>query len=125
MAEDEAKVKYTIMNILASMELKQELDLEKVSECLKGSEYNPSSFEGVVYRPPGSYAVAILLKDGKVVCTNVRSLQEVEEVFDHVLKELKRCGIFVEKKICPSCGAVLDKGDLVCLECGYVFPEGG
>ena len=122
MAKPNKKIKYEVLNIMAAIELKQEMDLKHISEVIKGAEYKPESFEGLIYRPPWSYAVVVLRKDGKAICTNVKSMEEVEKVFGGFIEELKRAGVLKERKTCPSCGAILEEEDLVCLECGYVFP---
>ncbi|OYT48864.1 hypothetical protein B6U83_03120 [Thermoplasmatales archaeon ex4484_36] len=36
--------------------------------------------------------MVVLRKDGKAICTNVKSMEEVEKVFGGFIEELKRAG---------------------------------
>ncbi|MGA1866325.1 MAG: zinc ribbon domain-containing protein [Thermoplasmatota archaeon] len=112
---------YQIENIIASSNLNTSLDLDEVAKRLDDSDYNPDNFPGVIWRPRNSYAVVVIMNDGKLMCTNVRSLQEVESLFKKLTKKLEESGVITPRKTCPNCGAVVDSEDMVCIECGYML----
>ena len=66
---------------MASSNLNAKINLKDVSDRLEDSEYNPDNFPGVIWRPKNTYAVVIIMDDGRLMCTNVRSLEEVESLF--------------------------------------------
>ena len=116
-------VNFKIENIIASTNLNQKLDLEDTAEKLENSEYNPGNFPGVIWRPPTQYGVALLFEDGRVMCTNTRSNEEVDELLGRLIKKLETLGILTPRASCPSCGAVVDAEDVVCIECGTLLQQ--
>jgi transcription initiation factor TFIID TATA-box-binding protein len=86
-------VEFDIENIIASTKVEKELELEKVAEVLEGSEYNPNSFPGVIYRFKRPRAVALIFDDGKLMCTSARSVEDVEIVFTELIKMLDEKGL--------------------------------
>jgi transcription initiation factor TFIID TATA-box-binding protein len=85
-------VDYDIENIIASTKMEAELDLEKVAESLGDCEYNPASFPGVIYRFKKPRAVALIFDDGRLMCTSAKSIEDVEFVFNEIMKMLKDKG---------------------------------
>ena len=82
------ELEYDIENIIASTKIDVTLDLEKVSEALESSEYNPNSFPGVIYRFKRPRVVVLIFDDGKIMCTSARSLEDVETVFVEIINLL-------------------------------------
>lgn len=114
---------HRIENIVASTNLNTPLNLDKVSELLENTEYNPDNFPGVIWRPSTSYGVALIFDDGKLMCTNVRSVEEVDNLFKRLIKRLEELNIMTPRTTCPKCGAVVDSEDVVCIECGFLLQE--
>ena len=112
---------YIIENIIASSNLNSKLRLKDISEKLPESEYNPDNFPGVIWRPRSTYGVVVLMEDGRMMCTNVRSLDDVDALFKRVIKLLEEKGLITPRIACPSCGAVVDSEDVVCVECGQLL----
>ena len=112
-------IDYKIENIIASTNLKTELDLNDLSQKLEDSEYNPENFPGVIWRPSALNSVALIFEDGRVMCTNVRSLDGIESLFSSLIKRLEELEVLAPRTTCPNCGAVADSEDLVCIECGF------
>jgi transcription initiation factor TFIID TATA-box-binding protein len=63
--------KYSIQieNIVASAQLPSRLNLDKITFEMENSEYEPSSFPGLVFRMKDPKAALLLFGSGKVVCT--------------------------------------------------------
>ena len=112
-------IDYSIENIIASTNVNNKLDLKVVSEKLENCEYNPDNFPGVIWRPTDFNAVALIFEDGRIMCTNVRSIEGVEDLFKSLIKRLEELAILAPRNTCPNCGAVVDTEDLVCIECGF------
>jgi transcription initiation factor TFIID TATA-box-binding protein len=112
---------YQIENIMASTNLNTKIRLKEVSDKLKDSEYNPDNFPGVIWRPKNSYGVVVIMEDGRMMCTNVRSVEEVEKLFKKLTATLEKEGVITPRITCPNCNAVVDSEDVVCIECGHLL----
>jgi len=112
-------IDYKIENIIASTNLKTQLNLDQVAEKLEDTEYNQENFPGVIWRPQTLNSVALIFEDGRVMCTNVRSLDGIENLFNSLIRRMEELGILTPRTTCPNCGAVADSEDLVCIECGF------
>ncbi len=82
--------KIQIENIVASAQLKMNLNLDKLAFDLENSEYEPEQFPGLVYRMSGPKVAFLLFSSGKIVCTGARSIKEVESAIKLVSKRLKK-----------------------------------
>ncbi len=112
---------YTIENIMASMNLNTKLKLREISENIENTEYNPDNFPGVIWRPKNNYGVVIIMDDGRMMCTNTRSMDDVDSIFERVTKMMEEKGLITPRLSCPSCGAAVDGEDVVCIECGNLL----
>jgi transcription initiation factor TFIID TATA-box-binding protein len=106
---------------MASSNLNTKLKLKEVSEKLDDSEYNPDNFPGVIWRPKSSYGVVIIMEDGRLMCTNVRSIEDVDKIFDQLTKNMEKNGLITPRLSCSQCGAIVDAEDVVCIECGFLL----
>jgi len=116
-------VNYRIENIIASTNLNSKIDLQNVTAKLENTEYNPESFPGAIWRPANSYGVALIFSDGRLMCTNMRSVQDVESIFKKLIKRLEELELINPRTACPNCGAAIDTEDMVCIECGFLFSK--
>jgi transcription initiation factor TFIID TATA-box-binding protein len=78
-----------IENIVASAQIPARLDLDKIAYGSENSEYEPSSFPGLVYRMKNPNATFLLFGSGKVVCTGIRKVEDVEYAMNFLFKKLK------------------------------------
>jgi transcription initiation factor TFIID TATA-box-binding protein len=83
------KYKIQIENIVASAQLPARLDLDKIAFGSENSEYEPSQFPGLVFRMKDPKAALLLFGSGKVICTGIRRIADVEYAMDFVFKKLK------------------------------------
>ena len=83
--------KYSIQieNIVASVKLEYKLNLDKIAFELENSEYAPEQFPGLVYRMKTPKVVFLLFSSGKVVCTGVRKVEDIESAVGAITKKLK------------------------------------
>lgn len=78
-----------IQNVVASSSLGQELDLNQIESRLKGAEYNPQQFPGLVYRIKEPKTATLLFRSGKIVCTGGKSKDEVICAVNKVIEDLR------------------------------------
>jgi transcription initiation factor TFIID TATA-box-binding protein len=81
-----------IENIVASAKLEARLNLDKIAFELENSEYEPEQFPGLVYRMKSPKAAFLLFSSGKVVCTGVRKVEDIESAVKDLSKKLKSIG---------------------------------
>jgi len=86
-------VQHTIVNIVGTAEIGEQLDLTSLAMGLDGAEYEPEQFPGLVYRLKNPKAAFLLFKSGKLVCTGTRSPTEAQNALDQLLVNLNDAGI--------------------------------
>jgi transcription initiation factor TFIID TATA-box-binding protein len=85
-----------IQNIVATADLKGELNLSEVaiSLGLENVEYEPEQFPGLVYRMKEPKVVMLLFGSGKIVCAGARKVEEVSVAVEKLSAELSSLGLF-------------------------------
>jgi len=83
------KYKIEIENIVSSAQIPARLNLDKIAFDLENSEYEPNQFPGLVYRMNSPKAVLLLFSSGKVICTGIRKIEDVEYALNFLFKKLK------------------------------------
>lgn len=82
-----------IENVVASSDIGQEIALAELAVDLRGAEYNPDDFPGVVYRLQDPQSATLIFRSGKVVCTGAKSASDVREALTIVFEDLRELGI--------------------------------
>lgn len=88
---DDVKVK--IENIVASIDLKRELNLDKLAFELEESEYEPDQFPGLVYRMNDPKVAFLLFSSGRIVCAGAKRISHVQQAVDALEKTLNQKGM--------------------------------
>jgi len=83
------KYNIQIENIVASAQIPARLNLDKIAFELENSEYEPNQFPGLVYRMKDPKAALLLFGSGKVICTGIRKIEDVEYAMNLLFKKLK------------------------------------
>ena len=86
LAVNDIKPKYRIENIVASGELKIELDLYSLAYKLKDIEYEPEQFPGAILKLKEPKSSLLLFKNGKVICTGAKTEDLIKKA---ILKAFK------------------------------------
>lgn len=89
-----------IQNIVATTSLEEEVPLSKLARTQPNVEYNPETFPGLILRIKKPKSAVLVFSSGKLVCTGVKSIAEVKQVVQEVIKQLKKIGVKV--KIVPK-----------------------
>ena len=84
-----------IQNIVASADLKKELNLDAVAIGigLDKVEYEPEQFPGLVYRSEDPRAVILLFGSGRLVCTGARKPEDISKAIENLSNELEALGV--------------------------------
>lgn len=84
------KVNIKIQNVVASGNLKGEIDLERAAEELEFAMYEPEEFPGLIYAMSDPKVVLLLFASGKIVCTGARKEEEVYKAIEKLKYELEK-----------------------------------
>jgi transcription initiation factor TFIID TATA-box-binding protein len=89
-----SKPEIEIVNVVATTDLGEPIDLEIADAVLENVMYEPEQFPGLIYRMQEPKAVFLLFTSGKVVCTGARSETQAHEAVEKLYKMLKEKNLF-------------------------------
>ena len=84
-----SKPEIEIVNMVATVDLGEHIDLETADSILESVMYEPEQFPGLIYRMREPKAVFLIFASGKVVCTGARSERQVYEAVEKLSKMLE------------------------------------
>ena len=84
-----------IENVVASTQIGENIDLNKIAKEVKDAEYKPKQFPGLVLRTKDPKAAALVFRSGKVVCTGSKSVEDARRAVKQVVRIIKSLGIEV------------------------------
>lgn len=93
-----AKVSLKVQNIVATTSLGTPVPLTKLARTQSNTEYNPETFPGLVLRVKKPKSAVLVFSSGNLVCTGTKSTQQVRQVIDSVIKQLKKINVKVKGK---------------------------
>ena len=88
----------TIQNIVATSSLGKPVSLTKLAKSYSNTEYNPEQFPGLVLRVKKPKSAVLVFSSGNLVCTGTKSVAQVKEVIDQVIKQLGKIGVRITDK---------------------------
>ncbi len=92
-AEAEPKPTIKIENIVATVSIDQNIDLERIEREFENVEYDPDQFPGLIFRLEEPRVTALIFKSGKMVVTGAKSTQELIQAVKKIFYILKSKGI--------------------------------
>lgn len=87
-----------IQNIVATTSLEKDVSLTKLARTQPNTEYNPDTFPGLVLRIKKPKSAVLVFSSGNLVCTGTKSVVQVRDVVQQVIKQLKKIGVHVTVK---------------------------
>ena len=87
-----------VQNIVATTSLGKEISLTKLARTQSNTEYNPEQFPGLVLRVEKPKSAVLVFSSGNLVCTGTKSVAQVKEVIEQVIKQLGKIGIRITDK---------------------------
>jgi transcription initiation factor TFIID TATA-box-binding protein len=83
-------MRYKVHNIVLTVEFSNKLDLPQIAKKLKGSEYVPDQFPGLIYRMDNPDASFLIFSSGKMNCTGVTNLEDAKRAINKMLSQFKK-----------------------------------
>ncbi|MCC6019834.1 MAG: TATA-box-binding protein [Thermoproteaceae archaeon] len=83
---------YRIENIVATINLGVELNLERLAERLLTAEYNPDQFPGLILRLTKPRVSALIFRTGKIVCTGAKNEEDLKNAVRALTQLLREHG---------------------------------
>jgi len=87
-----------IQNIVATTSLGKDVPLTKLAKTIPNTEYNPEQFPGLVLRIKTPKSAVLVFSSGNLVCTGTKSIAQVKEVIEQVIKTLKKINVNITEK---------------------------
>ncbi len=92
----EKKPVVRIENIVATVILENNLDLNLIEARIPDVDYNPDQFPGLVYRLQSPRITALVFKSGKMVVTGAKSVKQLVWAVKTILKKFITKGIAIQ-----------------------------
>lgn len=89
---------YKIQNIVATTSLQKPVPLTKLARTNPNTEYNPETFPGLVLRIKEPKSAVLVFSSGNLVCTGTKSVSQVKQVIQEVIKQLKKINVNITAK---------------------------
>ena len=86
------KPTYTVQNIVASADLKFDLDLYGLASLSKDVDYEPEQFPGAIFKVHDPKSALLLFKNGKIICTGAKTEEDVRRAVRHALDLIRKYG---------------------------------
>lgn len=80
---------FNVENIVASANLKVELDLFNIAMNIDNVEYEPEQFPGAIMRLKELGTTLLLFKNGKVICSGAKSEKQIEASIKRAVELLR------------------------------------
>ena len=87
------KPKIRIENVVASISVEAEIDLDHLAASLPGAEYEPEQFPGLVLRLEDPKSAILVFSSGKMVCTGAKAPTFIKIAIDKTIKLIRSTGI--------------------------------
>lgn len=78
-----------VQNMVASCQLANSLDLNKILEKLPNTKYDPHTFPGLIYRIKDPKTSVLLFRSGKAVFTGATTMDMLNTSVDRVMSDLR------------------------------------
>lgn len=92
------KTSLKVQNIVATASLGKDVSLTKLARTNPNTEYNPDTFPGLVLRIKKPKSAVLVFSSGNLVCTGTKSIAQVKEVIQQVIKQLRKINVRVTDK---------------------------
>ncbi len=93
-----SKTSLKIQNIVATTSLGKEVLLTKLAKTIPTTTYNPETFPGLILRIKKPKSAVLVFASGNLVCTGTKSILQVKQVIEQVIKTLKKINIKITEK---------------------------
>ncbi|MBS3090960.1 TATA-box-binding protein [Candidatus Pacearchaeota archaeon] len=92
------KTDLKVQNIVATTSLGKPVPLTKLARTQSNTEYNPEQFPGLVLRVKKPKSAVLVFSSGNLVCTGTKSVAQVKEVINAVIRQIAKIGVRITQK---------------------------
>ena len=92
------KTSLSVQNIVATTSLGKPISLTKLARTQSNTEYNPETFPGLILRVKKPKSAVLVFTSGNLVCTGTRSIAQVKQVIDSVIRQLRKVNVRITEK---------------------------
>ena len=91
-----SKLKIETQNIIASIDVDEELHLSSISKglILESVDYEPENFPGLIYKMDDLGVILILFSSGKIICNGARTEEDASKALEMMKEKLSSIGAF-------------------------------
>jgi len=86
-----------IDNIVCFIRPVDSFDIEILSEKIQDTVYNPDEFEGLSIKYNELKTAAIILSNGKIICTGAKNMEDAEKTITKTITKINESGLTVEE----------------------------
>lgn len=86
-----------IVNVVATGNIHQNLDLNKIQEKFPDTEYHPEQFPGLIFKIKNPRTATLIFRTGKMVCTGSKSEDMAIKAVNIVVQKLRKEKVKVKK----------------------------
>ena len=87
-----------VQNIVATTSLGKPISLTKLARTQSNTEYNPETFPGLILRVKKPKSAVLVFTSGNLVCTGTKSIAQVKQVIDSVIRQLRKVNVRITEK---------------------------
>jgi transcription initiation factor TFIID TATA-box-binding protein len=87
-----------IENMVSAITIDQKIDLKSFFERVRGLEYNPERFPGIVYRIKEPKLAMLIFSSGKIICTGARSREDINVAVKRLKDKLSEGDVIVKSE---------------------------
>ena len=84
-----ARIQYKIVNMVASANLKREVDLYSLAREVPDVEYEPEQFPGAIIKMKDPKAAILIFQNGKIICSGAPSEDAVKKALNKAYNMIK------------------------------------
>src|SRR3990167_5027282 len=88
----------SVQNIVATASLGKPVQLTRLARVQSNTEYNPEQFPGLVLRIKKPKSAVLVFSSGNLVCTGTKSVAQVKEAINAVIRQIAKIGVRVTQK---------------------------
>ncbi len=92
------KTSLSVQNIVATTSLGKPISLTKLARTQSNTEYNPETFPGLILRVKKPKSAVLVFTSGNLVCTGTKSIGQVRQVIDSVIRQLRKINVRITEK---------------------------
>jgi len=106
------RTSYRVENIVATVILEHDLDLELIETRVPSITYKPDQFPGLIFRLDKPRATALIFKSGKMVVTGTKSTQQLVEAIKKIIKVFMKNGVQIRGRPRVQIQNIVAGGDI-------------